>query len=52
MKQPEALTQQRLHEVNQELLEAIRPLVSHGCISTRTMCMVEAAYAKATGGQS
>lgn len=35
-----------------ELLEALRPIVEHGAISAKILKQAQAAFAKATGGQS
>ncbi len=41
----------RLHEVNAELVEALRPIAEHGEISAKIIEAARAAIAKATGEQ-
>ena len=41
----------RLHEVNVELVEALRPIAEHGEISAKIIEAARAAIAKATGEQ-
>jgi hypothetical protein len=41
----------RLHEVNAELVEALRPIAEQGAISAKIIANAKAAIAKATGEQ-
>jgi hypothetical protein len=42
----------RLHEVNAELVEALRPIAEQGEISAKIIANAKAAIAKATGEQN